>query len=106
MSLVDQYTSRIQPVSQHPVHGADFHELAATEGIGGQATIYGLAAGQDTLARSVDGGVTWSAGAELQARDLEIAGGPSMQPPRTVCKPAPTKGTTFTPDSDAPALYL
>lgn len=89
----------------------DFHDLAvgpqATDG--GEGTIYGLDTSKQALQRSFDGGVTWSDGAELVARD--IAADPTT--PGTVYATtedgfavSTDDGGSFTVDADAPPLFL
>jgi len=89
----------------------DFHDLAvgpqATGGGGG--TIYGLDTSKPALQLSFDGGVTWSDGAELVARD--IIAHPAV--PGTVYATtqdgfavSTDDGATFAVDADAPPLFL
>jgi hypothetical protein len=88
----------------------DFHDLAvfpAPDGSTG-ARIFGLATGKQAVQRSLDGGGSWTDGAEVVARDLLAA-------PASSALYATTEGglavstdnaTTFTIDTAAPYLYL
>ena len=89
----------------------DFHALsvATPDGDPAGASIYALDSSTPALQRSFDGGLTWSDGAELVARDV------LADPTRPAAVYATTQdgfaissdeGATFTVDPLAPSLYL
>ena len=86
---------------------ADFHALAThpTDGV----TMYGLMSSSPKLQVSTDGGLTWSGGAELAARDILVdANSPSTVFATTAdgLQKSTDSGRTFSVEADAPPLYL
>ena len=89
----------------------DFHALAVgpPSSAGGEVHIYGIDTSKAAIQRSSDGGVSWTDGAELVARDI-------LADPRAPGKIYATTeagvvvseddAATFRVDSAAPALYL
>lgn len=89
----------------------DFHALAVgpPSGAGGEVSIYGIDTSKAAIQRSSDGGMSWTDGAELVARDI-------LADPTTPGKIYATTeaglvvseddAATFRVDTTAPALYL
>lgn len=84
----------------------DFHGLTVTTSGGGQPRVFGYDASAGTVERSLDGGVTWSAGAALGARDILAVGDQLYATTADGLAVSGDDGATFTIDPDAPGLYV
>ena len=86
---------------------ADFHALTIHPSDG--VTMYGLVTSSPRLQVSTDGGLNWSDGAELAARDILVdANSPSTVFATTAdgLQKSTDSGRTFSVEADAPPLYL
>ena len=84
----------------------DFHGLTVEVGAGGKAHVFGYDASKGRLERSLDGGKTWSDGAELMARDILALGDQLYATTPDGLAVSGDNGTTFTVDATAPKLYV
>ena len=84
----------------------DFHGLAVMTASGGTPHVFGYDAGTQRLRRSLDGGVTWTDGPLLVARDLLAVGDLLYATTPDGLAVSRDDGLTFAIDSTAPALYL
>lgn len=89
----------------------DFHALAVgpPSGAGGEVHIYGIDTSKAAIQRSSDGGVSWTDGAELVARDIladPSAPGKIYATTEAGVVVSEDDAATFRVDSAAPALYL
>ncbi len=84
----------------------DFHGLAVTTSVGGLPLVFGYDASRQILERSLDGGATWSDGAELAARDILAVGRQLYATTADGLAVSSDDGVTFTVDASAPALYV
>lgn len=83
----------------------DFHGLAV-QADGPEVAVFGLDPSAPYLQRSLDGGNTWTDGAELLARDILTAGEQLYATTEQGLAVSDDKGMTFAVDPDAPMLYL
>ncbi|MGV8896329.1 MAG: F510_1955 family glycosylhydrolase [Rhodoglobus sp.] len=84
----------------------DFHALTVMTDGGGSPRVFGIDSSSQNLQRSLDGGLTWSDGAELVARDILAAGDVLYATTAEGLAASMDDGATFTVDTSAPALYL
>lgn len=84
----------------------DFHGLTVTTSGGGGPRVFGYDASAGRVERSLDGGVTWSAGAALSARDILADGDQLYATTAEGLAISDDDGATFTIDPDAPGLYV
>lgn len=83
----------------------DFHGLTVTD-IDGSPRVFGYDATAGRVERSFDGGVSWSAGAALDARDMLAAGDRLYATTPDGLAISDDAGATFTVDPGAPGLYV
>lgn len=84
----------------------DFHALTASAEGGTSARVFGIDTSTQRIQRSMDGGQTWSEGAEIVARDILAVGLTLYATTPDGLVVSHDDGTTFTVDSNAPGLYL
>lgn len=84
----------------------DFHGLTVTTSGEGDPRVFGYDASEGRVKRSLDGGVTWSAGAALSARDMLAVNDQLYATTAEGLAISDDDGDTFTIDLDAPGLYL
>ena len=84
----------------------DFHALTVMTGSSGAVRVFGIDSSKQRLQRSMDGGQTFSDGAELVARDILAVGDQLYATTPEGLAVSEDNGTTFTVDATAPALYL
>ena len=84
----------------------DFHGLTVATNGTGDPRVFGYDASQGRVQRSLDGGVTWSAGADLNARDILAVGDQLYATTPDGLAISSDDGVTFTVDASAPALFL
>lgn len=84
----------------------DFHGLTVMPGGGGLARVFGYDASAQRLQRSLDGGLTWTAGARLAARDILAVGDQLFATTEEGLATSADSGASFTLDAGAPALYV
>lgn len=84
----------------------DFHGLTVAISGTGDPRVFGYDASQALVQRSLDGGVTWSAGASLNARDILAVGDQLYATTADGLAISSDNGITFTVDAAAPALYV
>lgn len=84
----------------------DFHALTAETGADGVERVFGLDTSKQQIQRSLDGGQTWSDGAELVARDILAAGPLLYATTPDGLAVSEDDATSFDVDLNAPALYL
>ena len=84
----------------------DFHGLTVTAGEGGPPRVYGYDGSKGRIERSLDGGATWSDGAELAARDILAVGNKLYATTPDGLAISSDDGVTFTVDTAAPKLYV
>lgn len=84
----------------------DFHALTVMTNNSAAASVFGIDPSTQRLQRSLDGGRTWDAGAELVARDILAVGDQLYATTPDGLAVSDDDGTTFTVDVSAPALYL
>jgi len=84
----------------------DFHGLTVAPGNDGGPHVFGYDASIGVIERSLDGGVTWTAGANLAARDILAVGDQLYATTAEGLAISTDNGATFTIDSAAPALYV
>jgi len=84
----------------------DFHALAVMTAADGVPLVFGVDPGEPRLQRSTDGGLTWSDGAELVARDLLVVDTTLYATTPEGLVVSEDDGMTFTSDPGAPSLYL
>lgn len=83
----------------------DFHGLTVVAG-DGSPRVFGYDASAGRIERSLDGGSTWSDGAELVARDILAVGSQLYATTPDGLAISNDDGTTFTVDTAAPKLYV
>lgn len=84
----------------------DFHGVTVMPDEDRPARVFGLDAAAGRLERSVDGGLSWVAGAELEARDILAVGELIYATTPTGLAVSSDQGATFAVDPAAPRLYL
>ncbi|MEO6941701.1 MAG: sialidase family protein [Terrimesophilobacter sp.] len=84
----------------------DFHALTASAGEGTDTRVFGIDTGKQRILRSMDGGTTWSEGAEINARDILAVGRQLYATTPDGLAVSEDNGTSFVVDSTAPDLYL
>lgn len=84
----------------------DFHGLTVMTKGGELAQVFGYDASLGRVERSLDGGGTWSAGAELVVRDILAVGDQLYATTPDGLAVSSDQGSTFTLDATAPALYV
>ena len=84
----------------------DFHALAVMTAVDGVPHVFGLDPGAPRLQRSTDGGLTWSGGADLVARDILVVDTTVYATTSEGVAVSVDDGMSFTLDSGAPALFL
>lgn len=84
----------------------DFHALTASAEGGTSARVFGIDTSKQRIQRSMDGGQTWSEGAEIVARDILAVGRQLYATTPDGLAVSEDDGTTFSVDSGAPSLYL
>lgn len=84
----------------------DFHGLAVMTAGGGPARMFGIDESKQRIKRSLDGGVTWSAGTSLVARDILVVNTTLYATTPDGLAVSNDRGATFTIDPSAPPLYL
>jgi hypothetical protein len=84
----------------------DFHALAVMTTGAELPHVFGLDPGNPRIQRSTDGGLTWSDGAELVARDILVIDTALYATTPEGLAISQDDGMTFTVDPTAPALYL
>lgn len=84
----------------------DFHALTVNTGENQSAQVFGYDASAGQLQRSIDGGLTWTAGAEMDARDILADGTKLYATTPDGLAISDDDGTTFVVDSAAPDLVL
>jgi photosystem II stability/assembly factor-like uncharacterized protein len=82
----------------------DFHELAV-DATSTPPVLYGLPSGESVVMRSDDGGSSWTTGAALEARDLEVSDGVVYATTADGLQVSDDRGETFSVDETAPALF-
>ena len=84
----------------------DFHGLTVMTGGGDLPRVFGYDGSAQRLERSLDGGVTWTAGASLAARDILAVDDQLYATTADGLAISTDNGATFTIDATAPALYV
>lgn len=84
----------------------DFHSLTAATTPSGAVRVFGYDASTARLERSLDGGSTWSGGADLTARDILAHEDRLYATTPDGLAISDDDGATFTVDATAPALYV
>lgn len=84
----------------------DFHGLTVMTGGDRPPRVFGYDASAGRVERSLDGGVTWSSGAVLDARDILAVGDQLFATTPDGLATSDDGGATFTVDPDAPGLYV
>ncbi|MBC7403153.1 MAG: hypothetical protein H7279_08295 [Microbacteriaceae bacterium] len=84
----------------------DFHGLTVMAGNGAADRVFGMDSSKKQIQRSMNGGLTWSDGATLIARDILAVGDSLYATTQDGLVVSNDNATTFTVDATAPALYL
>jgi len=84
----------------------DFHGLTVMTGGDRPPRVFGYDASAGRVERSLDGGVTWSSGAVLGARDMLAVGDQLFATTPDGLATSDDDGATFAVDPDAPGLYV
>ena len=84
----------------------DFHSLTVAPSGAGPVHVFGYDAAKGRIERSLDGGVTWSEGAELRARDILAIGDQLYATTADGLAVSSDEGMTFTVAAAAPKLYI
>ncbi len=84
----------------------DFHALTAAVDEKTNARVFGIDSSKQRIQRSLDGGQTWSEGAELVARDILAVGQQLYVTTSDGLAVSEDNGTSFDVDLAAPALFL
>lgn len=84
----------------------DFHTLTASADGRTDARVFGIDTSKKRIQRSMDGGKSWSEGAEIVARDILAVGQKLYATTPDGLTVSNDDGTSFVVDSSAPALYL
>ncbi len=84
----------------------DFHGLTAMIGDSSPVRLFGYDGSTQQIERSLDGGLTWTAGANLAVRDLLAVGERLFATTPEGLAISTDNGATFTIDAKAPALYV
>jgi hypothetical protein len=83
----------------------DFHGLTVNDN-GGSPRVFGYDASAGRVERSLDGGMSWIAGAALSARDILAVGDQLYATTPDGLAISEDDGATFTVDPDAPSLFV
>lgn len=84
----------------------DFHALTAAVDDTGEARVFGIDTSKQRIQRSMDGGKTWTDGAEIAVRDILAVGHQLFATTQDGLAVSDDDGTSFVVDSKAPPLYL
>lgn len=84
----------------------DFHGLTVTTSGGGDPRVFGYDGSRQRIVTSLDGGASWSDGAELAARDILAVGDSLYATTADGLAVSSDNGKTFAIDTAAPALYV
>lgn len=84
----------------------DFHGLTVMSSAGDPPRVFGYDGSTQRIELSLDGGVTWAAGASLAARDILAVGDQLYATTADGLAISTDNGATFTIDSAAPPLYV
>lgn len=84
----------------------DFHGLTVASSADADPRVFGYDGYRQRIMTSLDGGTSWSDGAELAARDILATGNRLYATTPDGLAVSSDDGKTFTIDSTAPALYL
>lgn len=84
----------------------DFHDLTVMTDGGPFPRVFGYDASVGQVERSLDGGVTWSAGVPLSARDILAVGEQLFATTPDGLAISEDSGASFIVDPDAPGLYV
>ena len=84
----------------------DFHALTVMTDGASAPRVFGIDSSKQRLQRSMDGGQTWSDGAQLVARDILAVGDMLYATTPDGLAVSADVGASFTVDTTAPALYL
>jgi sugar lactone lactonase YvrE len=84
----------------------DFHALTAAEDDSTHGRVFGIDTSKQRIQRSMDGGETWSEGAEIVARDILAVTERLYATTPNGLAVSDDQGSSFVIDSDAPDLYL
>ncbi len=84
----------------------DFHALTASAMGSADTRVFGIDTSKQRIQRSLDGGTTWSEGAEIVARDILAVGEELYVTTPDGLVVSKDNGSSFTVDSSAPALFL
>ncbi len=84
----------------------DFHGLTVASNGGGNPTIFGYDWSTGRVQLSLDGGVTWSDGASVLARDILAVGDRLFATTEDGLAVSSDNGMSFTIDETAPPLYV
>jgi len=84
----------------------DFHDLTVRLNGDGLPHVFGIDPSNERIQRSLDGGVTWSDGAEIVARDIVVYGDTLFATTPDGLATSEDGGLTFRVDATAPPLYL
>lgn len=84
----------------------DFHGLTVVTGGDRPPRVFGYDASAGRVERSLDGGMTWTSGAMLNARDILAVGDQLFATTAEGLATSNDGGATFSVDPDAPSLYV
>lgn len=84
----------------------DFHGLTVVAGVGSDPRVFGYDGSRGRILISLDGGTSWTDGAELAARDILAVDDLLYATTPDGLAVSSDNGMTFTIDAAAPALYV
>ncbi len=84
----------------------DFHALTAAKDDSADGRVFGIDTSKQRIQRSMDGGKTWSDGAEIVARDILAVDQRLYATTEGGLAVSDDHGTSFAIDSEAPDLYI
>ena len=84
----------------------DFHGLTVATSISGSPRVFGYDGSKQRIITSLDGGASWSDGAEIAPRDILAVGDLLYATTADGLAVSSDNGATFTIDTAAPALYV